>query len=103
MEEFVSQLQPPTQKLIENINPTLLVPPRDDPLPLDSSNLPFFAVGDRVVNALDNTPIPFGSRGTVVSVKGNMIDVLFDAEFIGGRYRLLFISPSLSSFPFFDV
>lgn len=42
------------------------------------------ALGERVMNLLDNGPIPFGLKGTVTGVVGNLLEVVFDEEFLGG-------------------
>jgi hypothetical protein len=44
-----------------------------------------FAVGDRVVCAVDFGSVPFGARGTVVSVEEAKLDVIFDHTFIAGN------------------
>jgi len=36
------------------------------------------------MNLLDNGPIPFGLKGTVTGVVGNLLEVVFDEEFVGG-------------------
>lgn len=71
-------------KVLREVSPSDVVGPREDTLPFNAH----FSLGDRVVNALDNTPVPFGLRGTVVASKGSTIDVLFDSDFVGGKYHL---------------
>lgn len=73
---------PGRKKVLRNVPAQDIVGPREDPIPFTAD----FALGDRVVNALDNTPIPFGLRGTIVSVKGKTLDVVFDEDFVGGSY-----------------
>lgn len=41
-------------------------------------------LGDRVVNTFDNGVVPFGAVGTVISIKKNDIEVLFDKPFFSG-------------------
>ncbi|KAI9007521.1 XRN 5'-3' exonuclease N-terminus-domain-containing protein [Phycomyces nitens] len=45
----------------------------------------FFRIGNRVVYALDTGSIPLGTKGTVVGVHDNMIDIIFDVPFMGGH------------------
>ena len=70
------------KKTLRNVPASDIVGPREDPIPFTAD----FALGDRVVYALDNTPVPFGHRGTVVAAKGSTLDVVFDEDFIGGGY-----------------
>jgi len=45
---------------------------------------PGFSLGDRVMNLCDTGPIPFGLTGTVTGVVANLLEVVFDEEFLGG-------------------
>lgn len=78
----VDKLGASANKVLSNVSPSDVVTARDDPLPF----IVQFNLGDRVVYALDNTPVPFGLRGTVVASKGKTLDVLFDSDFVGGKY-----------------
>ncbi|KAH9813633.1 XRN 5'-3' exonuclease N-terminus-domain-containing protein [Melampsora americana] len=61
-----------------------------------------FEVGDRVVLATDSGAVPLSAKGTVVGLSDRLIDVVFDAPFIGGTnlsnkcsaYRGASISPA---------
>ncbi|KAI9319772.1 XRN 5'-3' exonuclease N-terminus-domain-containing protein [Dichotomocladium elegans] len=44
-----------------------------------------FKLGDRVVYALETGPVPLGNRGTVVGIQEDVIDVVFDTTFMGGK------------------
>lgn len=41
-------------------------------------------LGERVMNLRDNGPIPFGLKGTVTGIVNNLLEVVFDEEFLGG-------------------
>lgn len=43
-----------------------------------------FELGDRVVHAGNTGPVPFGMRGTVITLHQDMAEVLFDEEFLSG-------------------
>ena len=44
-----------------------------------------FSLGDRVVFAGSTESPPFGTRGTIVGVHGDFLEVIFDAPFDGGN------------------
>jgi hypothetical protein len=41
-------------------------------------------LGERVMNLRDNGPIPFGLKGTVTGIVSNLLEIVFDEEFLGG-------------------
>lgn len=43
-------------------------------------------LGDRAVVAVDGGPIPFGTPGTVVAIKGESVDIILDYECVGGTH-----------------
>ncbi len=42
-------------------------------------------MGDRVVCAVNFGSVPFGARGTVISVETAQLDVIFDQTFMAGN------------------
>jgi hypothetical protein len=48
------------------------------------ANTQDFAVGDRVVCAVNFGSVPFGARGTVISVETAQLDVIFEQTFMAG-------------------
>lgn len=43
-----------------------------------------FNLGDRVVFVKDSGNVPIASKGTIVGIEKNNIDVVFDCTFMGG-------------------
>lgn len=68
--------------LVECPTNFLLAPLSETPTNEETS--PGFSLGDRVMNLCDTGPIPFGLTGTVTGVVANLLEVVFDEEFLGG-------------------
>jgi hypothetical protein len=43
-----------------------------------------FSLGDRVVFVKDSGSVPIASKGTIVGIEKNNIDVVFDTSFMSG-------------------
>ena len=61
-----------------------------------------FSLGDRVIIAANDRPVPFGEQGTIVTIVGDLLDIILDKEWIGatdlgGRFQSHFFF-----FLFFD-
>ncbi len=72
-------------KVLSNIDASLLLRPSFC-LPaqmLNSKSMRYF-LGDRVAVVSDLGPIPFGSQGTIISIRGDVADIILDKEYIGG-------------------
>lgn len=70
-------------KVLSNVEPNLLL--RASPsLAPHLFNKDRYFLGDRVAVASDIGPIPFGAQGTLIAIRGEIADVIFDMEFIGG-------------------
>ncbi|KAL6075040.1 exonuclease II Exo2 [Balamuthia mandrillaris] len=56
------------------------------PSPLDAPSLEALlpALGDRVMSLRSTGPVPFGLNGTVVGIVLNMLEIVFDEQFLGG-------------------
>ena len=68
-------LQQTTKRTITGVKPSFLLAP----LPSLPDNLASFVdLGDRVLIATRDSPIPFGAQATVVAIKGNYVDVVLD-------------------------
>jgi hypothetical protein len=62
----------------------LLTPLSDIPATDEESTQMDIPLGERVMNLRDNGPIPFGLKGTVTGIVNNLLEVVFDEEFLGG-------------------
>ncbi|DBA92644.1 TPA: hypothetical protein ACH3X1_002861 [Trebouxia sp. C0004] len=69
---------------LENVKPTLLLPPTEKGGVASELAGGAFDLGDRVACLKSTGSPPLGSRGTVVGVHEGAVEVLFDADFIGG-------------------
>ncbi|KAA6417737.1 MAG: 5 -3 exoribonuclease 1, partial [Trebouxia sp. A1-2] len=69
---------------LENVKPTLLLPPTEKGGVASELAGGTFDLGDRVACLKSTGSPPLGSRGTVVGVHEGAVEVLFDADFIGG-------------------
>lgn len=43
-----------------------------------------FALGDRVIIVAETGSVPLSAKGVVVGVQAQLIDVVFDVQFMGG-------------------
>jgi len=80
---------PPTVKStniveMDTVAPAMLLPPIDAHGLMAIFSGGSFALADRVVAVSSSGIPPFGSRGTVVGVHDNFVEVLFDSPFTGG-------------------
>jgi hypothetical protein len=79
----IAKTLPPVE--LENVAPALLM----SPLVKGGTASAFaggnFELGDRVVTVSSSGAPAFGSRGTVVGVYDEAVEVLFDQEFLGGN------------------
>jgi hypothetical protein len=72
---------------VECASGVLLSPLSDVPVPDDENEVvvtPSAQLGDRVMNLLDNGPIPFSWTGTVTAIVGGFLEIVFDKPFMGG-------------------
>ncbi|CAO3701777.1 unnamed protein product [Rhizopus microsporus] len=67
--------------IVKNTPRKNLLRPSDAPYKLINQS---FALGDRVIYVTDTGAVPLGLKGTVVGVLDKVIDVVFDATFLGG-------------------
>jgi hypothetical protein len=70
---------------LEQVHPSLLLPPHDPAAPQSVLAGGGFEPGDRVVVLRGTGSPPFGSRGTVIGVLPNVVEVLMDNDYAGGR------------------
>lgn len=70
-----------TKIIVNNTPRKNLLRPSDAPYKLINQS---FALGDRVIYVTDTGSVPLGLKGTVVGVLDKVIDVVFDATFLGG-------------------
>jgi len=70
---------------MENIPSAMLLPPIDPGGLMAIFSGGSFSLGDRVVFAGSTESPPFGTRGTIVGVHGDFLEVIFDAPFDGGN------------------
>jgi hypothetical protein len=68
---------------LEQVHPSLLLPPHDPAAPQSVLAGGGFEPGDRVVVLRGTGSPPFGSRGTVIGVLPNVIEVLMDQDYAG--------------------
>ncbi|WIA37566.1 hypothetical protein OEZ86_014473 [Tetradesmus obliquus] len=69
---------------LEQVHPSLLLPPHDPAAPQSVLAGGSFEPGDRVVVLRGTGSPPFGSRGTVIGVLPNVVEVLMDNDYAGG-------------------
>jgi hypothetical protein len=69
---------------LEQVHPSLLLPPHDPAAPQSVLAGGAFEPGDRVVVLRGTGSPPFGARGTVIGVLPNVIEVLMDQDYAGG-------------------
>ena len=43
-----------------------------------------FSLGDRVVTVVESGNVPLSAKGVVIGVQSNLIDVVFDVQFMSG-------------------
>jgi 5'-3' exoribonuclease 1 len=69
---------------IESTTNLLATPLSDIPTTDEESAQTDISLGERVMNLRDNGPIPFGLKGTVTGIVSNLLEIVFDEEFLGG-------------------
>lgn len=69
---------------LEQVHPSLLLPPHDPACPISVLAGGACEPGDRVVVLRGTGAPPFGARGTVIGVLGDSVEVLMDEEYAGG-------------------
>jgi hypothetical protein len=68
---------------LEQVHPSLLLPPHDPAAPQSVLAGGHFEPGDRIV-AVNGTGAPaFGARGTVIGVMPTVVELLMDEEYAG--------------------
>jgi 5'-3' exoribonuclease 1 len=79
----ISKTSPPVE--LENVAPALLMAPLVKGGTASAFAGGNFEIGDRVITVRSSGAPAFGSRGTVVGVYDEAVEVLFDSEFLGGN------------------